>query len=192
MRNTKLAAAALSASLLTGATAGAVLSPPMAAMAEVAGAAAASPLGWVGEALKKLVDDGTISQEQSRSVAQALADARPAHGRHGGHGRQGGHAGGVRMSLDAAAKALGMARTELRAELAGGKTIAQVATERDVNVQTVIDAMVADFRAHLGERVAAGGITQERADAKAAVATERFTALVNGDVRQRGQRGHTG
>lgn len=189
MPNTKLAAAALAACLL--ATGAALISTPVGAMA-VEATNHAPP--WVGEALKKLVDDGTITQEQSRSVAKALDEAKPGRGSGAGHHPDGGrgrhpdggrHTGGARMSLHAAAKALGMATGDLRAQLAAGKTMAQVAAERDVNVQTVVDAMVDDFKTHLAEHVAGGRITQEQADAKAARAEERFTALVNRDVRHR-------
>ncbi len=181
MPNNRLAAAAVAASLLAGGTAGVLLATPVGAMAAEAASGAAHPLNWVSEALEKLVDEGTISQEQSRAVAGALAAARPAPGLRGGAGR---------MPLAAAARALGIDRTELRDELAGGKTIAQVADERGVSVQTVIDAMVADFKGHLAEHVAGGRLTQEQADARAASAVERFTALVDRNVHFRGQRGH--
>ena len=49
-----------------------------------------------------------------------------------------------RPRLEAAAEALGMTTDELRTELEAGKTIADVAGEQGVDVQTVIDAMVAD------------------------------------------------
>lgn len=183
MPNNRMAAAAVAASLLAGGTAGVLVSTPMGAMAAEAASGAAHPLNWVSEALEKLVDEGTISQEQSRAVAGALAAARPAAGLRGGGGR---------MPLAAAAQALGVDSTELRAELADGKTIAQVADERGVSVQTVIDAMVADFKAHLAAHVAAGRLTQEQADAKAASAVERFTALVDRNIHFRGHGGHRG
>ncbi|HEX5096101.1 MAG TPA: hypothetical protein VFX21_08815 [Acidimicrobiia bacterium] len=44
--------------------------------------------------------------------------------------------------LDAAAAALGMSVEDLRSELRDGKTIADVAEEKNVDVQKVIDAMV--------------------------------------------------
>ena len=46
--------------------------------------------------------------------------------------------------LETAAEALGMTADELRTELEAGKSIAQVAEERDVDVQTVVDALVAE------------------------------------------------
>ena len=46
--------------------------------------------------------------------------------------------------LDAAAEAIGITEDELRTALEGGQSIAQVAEANDVDVQTVIDALVAD------------------------------------------------
>jgi hypothetical protein len=60
----------------------------------------------------------------------------------------------IRMDgLDAAADALGMTVDELRAELQDGTTIAAVADEHDVDVQTVIDAMVAEVTDDITEHI---------------------------------------
>jgi hypothetical protein len=56
-------------------------------------------------------------------------------------------------TLDAAADAIGVTVAELRDELESGKTVAQVAEEHGVDVQTVIDAMVDEATAHLTERI---------------------------------------
>lgn len=72
------------------------------------------------------------------------------------------HRGGHRADhLEAAATALGLTAEELKAELEAGSTIAEVATAEGVDVDTVIEAMVA---------AATDGIR------------ERVTALVNGEV----------
>ena len=59
--------------------------------------------------------------------------------------------------LDAAASAIGITADELRTELKAGKTIAAVAGEHDVDVSTVIDAMVkaatADLKDHITDIV---------------------------------------
>jgi hypothetical protein len=60
----------------------------------------------------------------------------------------------VRMDgLEAAADALGMSVDDLRTELQSGKTIAAVAGEQDVDVQAVIDAMVAEATADITEHI---------------------------------------
>lgn len=51
--------------------------------------------------------------------------------------------------LDAAAEALGMTKAELLTALEDGKSIAQVAEDQGVEVQTVVDALVADATARL-------------------------------------------
>ena len=93
------------------------------------------------------------------------------------------HPGGRRggPGLDAAAEAIGITVEELRAALEDGASIADVAALAGVEVQTVIDAMVADAGAHLAERVAEGELSQEAADEKLAEITERITAHVNGE-----------
>ncbi len=76
---------------------------------------------------------------------------------------------------------------ELRTALRDGSTIAQVAGERQVEVQTVIDAMVAEVEAHLAEKVESGERTQEQADEMLQRATERITDLVNNGRPERGE-----
>jgi nucleotide-binding universal stress UspA family protein len=55
--------------------------------------------------------------------------------------------------LTAAAEAIGISEDDLRAALESGKTIAQVAEEHGVAVDTVIDAIVAEATADIRERV---------------------------------------
>jgi len=64
-------------------------------------------------------------------------------------GPRGGGAG-----LDAAAKAIGITTDDLRTALKGGKTIAAVAKAKGVDVQKVIDAMVAAESAEIDQRAA--------------------------------------
>jgi len=82
--------------------------------------------------------------------------------------------------LAAAAKALDMSPSALVTQLRSGKSIADVAKAKGVDPQTVIDAIVADVKARLADRVKAGDITQAQADAFAADLTTHVTALVNG------------
>ena len=133
-----------------------------------------APGEWIAEALAGLVDDGTLTQAQSDAVVAALEAARPAHPGPGPGGR--GH------GLDAAASVLGIDAATLRSELEAGKTIADVAGDRDVDVQTVIDAIVAEMQSHLAEAVENGRLTQEQADERSAEASDRATALVNGEL----------
>lgn len=135
------------------------------------------------EVLQPLVDDGTLNADQMTAVIAALDEAGPLAGGRGGFGDHGGPGrggrGGARIGLDSAATALGLTADELRTELQAGSTIAAVATEQGVELQTVIDAMVADATTRLAERVTAGDLTQEEADAKVAELTTRITEMVN-------------
>jgi hypothetical protein len=186
MKN-KMAAVAMSAALLGGGAAGAALMAPTIASADSnstsstsatngSGSTQAKPGAWVDDVFSKLVSDGTITQAQADKVQAALDSARP----EGGPGGPGGP-GGAGPGLDVAAKALGIDASELRTDLQSGKTIAQVAKAKGVDVQTVIDALVSDMQSHLADAVSSGRLTQAQADQMKAHATERATALVNGE-----------
>jgi hypothetical protein len=179
----QMAAVAMGAALLGGGAAGAALMAPTIASADSASSTTTAPNGtdsaeakpgaWVDDVFKKLVSDGTITQAQADKVQAALEAARPA----GGPGGPGGRGPG----LDAAAKALGIDASELRTDLQSGKTIADVAKAKGVDVQTVIDALVKEMQSHLADAVSSGRLTQAQADEMKAHATERATALVNGE-----------
>lgn len=127
----------------------------------------------LAEVLQPLVDDGTLTDEQMDAVVETLVAAGPVggHGR-GGHGR-GGH------GISVVAETLGLTAEEIRAAIESGQTIADLAAANGSSGDAVIDAMVAEVSAHLAEKVAAGDLTQEEADAKLAEATERITEFVN-------------
>jgi DNA-binding CsgD family transcriptional regulator len=77
------------------------------------------------------------------------------------------------------ANALGMTEAELRTELLADKSIADVAREKNIDLNEVIAALTATFKAHLDEEVASGEHTQAEADAKLAQFTTRITTMVN-------------
>ncbi len=186
----RLAAAALSASIATGAGVGAMLFTPLSATAQTETtteeapatdqAPPAEPGASVEDALQGLVDNGTITADQATAVADALEAARP----QGGPGGPGGHHGRG-PGLDAAAETIGIEADALREQLEAGATIAEVAQANGVDPQAVIDAMLADLQTHLAEEVAAGEHTQEEADAKLADATERITDMVQNGMPER-------
>ena len=99
--------------------------------------------------------------------------------------------GGHGPGLDAAAKALNLSVDDLRSKLEGDKTIAQVAQEQGVDVQTVIDAMVADATAHIDQAVQDGKLTADQPNERKSNLQERITELVNeGTPKGGGPRGH--
>jgi hypothetical protein len=97
---------------------------------------------------------------------------------------------------EAAAEALGITTDELRQALRDGATLAEVAALQGVDVQVVIDAMVAEARDHIEQAVEDGRLTREEADEKLAELTERITDVVNNGRPEgegpRGQRGPGG
>lgn len=137
------------------------------------------------EILKPLVAAGTIDQSQADAVVKAIVDAGPPKGGpgHGGPGRGGPGRG---MGLKAAATAIGITPEELRTQLQAGSTIADVARSKNVDPQKVIDAIVADLKAHEQAEVAAGKHTQAEVDQRLADATQRITDMVNGKMPLRG------
>lgn len=176
--NKKLVSISLGAGLAVGSVAGLIAVPSLSG-AQAAGNSAATastpadrpdPSVRFGETLKPLVDAGTITQAQADAVIAALAADMPQHGDHGGKGGPG---------LDIAAQALGMTADELHTALDGGQTLAQVAESKGVNVQVVIDALVAERTNHINEDVTSGKLTQDQADAKLADLSQKVTDMVN-------------
>ena len=115
-------------------------------------------------------------------IAKLVDQTPPTGGDHGpggpgfgGPGLGGRHGG---AGLDAAAKAIGVTVDDLRTQLQGGKTIAQVAKAKGVDEQKVIDAMVADAKSHLDQAVKDGHLTQAQADKELAEAKTRIKDLV--------------
>jgi hypothetical protein len=211
--NKRFAAIGLSVGLVAGAGAGLALASPgiggaataesgtdsttdasgaSALQTEASGAEATpetppEPGARLQEVLAPLVEDGTITQAQADAVVDRLVEAAPL--RPGGHGGPRGHRGPV---LEAAAGAIGVTVVELGEALRDGSTIAEVAAANGVEAQAVIDAMVAELETHLAEAVADGRKTQAQADEILANASERITAVVNGEVRPGGPVGHGG
>jgi ribosomal protein S20 len=115
-----------------------------------------------------LAGGGVLGQSFAATTvagAQTANDKRP-----GGHG----------PTLDAAAQALNLSAGDLRSKLEDGNTtIAQVAQTQGVDVQKVIDAMVADATAHIDQDVKDGKLTSDQANQRKSNLQDRITKLVN-------------
>src|SRR6185503_2285093 len=96
-----------------------------------------------------------------------------------GPGGFGGHNEAV-SDTSVVAKAIGISEADLLAALQGGQTVADVAKAHNVELQVVIDALVADGQAELDAAVKAGTITQAQADAEKSELTQRATDQANG------------
>ncbi|WP_369140327.1 hypothetical protein [Modestobacter versicolor] len=139
----------------------------------------------ITEALAGLVTDGSLTQEQVDEVAATLDAADPGGGPGGGHG--GGPGGGP--GLEAAATALGMTEDDLRTALqADGATLASIAEEQGVAVDTLVDALVAAAQERIAQAVTDGDLTQEEADERLADLEARVTERVDSSLGDRPQR----
>jgi uncharacterized protein YidB (DUF937 family) len=77
------------------------------------------------------------------------------------------------------ADTIGISTDDLKSELKSGKSIADVATERGVDPQTVITAIVNDINARVDQAVADGKLDQTQADQIKERAPEVVTRVVN-------------
>ena len=83
------------------------------------------------------------------------------------------------MALDAAAKALGMTTQDLVTQLRNGSTIAQIAKNKNVDVNNVINAMTAEVNKKIDHAQANGRITQTEANNAKAKVKDAITNIVN-------------
>jgi len=107
------------------------------------------------------------------------ASTAPGSGTNGAGRGIGGHNEAV-SDTSVVAKAIGISEADLLAALQGGQTVAAVAKAHNVNLQVVIDALVADGQSELDAAVKAGTITQAQADAEKANLLQRATDQANG------------
>lgn len=144
----------------------------------------------LSEALKNRVDAavkaGRLTQAQGQELKERIeADDMPLLGMGPGHhGRHHGPGPG----FDAAASYLGMTEAQLRTALEDGSTLAEVAEEKGKSVEGLVDAMVVDAQEHLDQAVEDGRLTQAEANERLAEIEQHVTALVNGELPDRGQR----
>lgn len=95
--------------------------------------------------------------------------------------------GGPENSLVAvAAEQLGLTRTDLIAELQSGQAIADVAAEKNVALETIVEAFIAPRAEQLAALVDNGQLTQEEADAMLATMRANVSAQLSEDWSPRG------
>jgi lambda repressor-like predicted transcriptional regulator len=137
------------------------------------------------EALAAAVANGRLTQEQADTMLAEMQENIAEHLQQAGLPMGQGPAGQllraermgwqVHGQLDLIAETLGMTDDELLAALQDGKTVAQVAEEKGVALETVVEALLAPRREALAERVAEGNLTQEQADTMLAEIQENLT-----------------
>lgn len=91
--------------------------------------------------------------------------------------------------LETIAATIGITFDELRAQIAEGLTIAEVAEANGVSATTVADALVAEMESHIADHLANGDITQEQADLRLGAVDERVDDVLNGTLPAHGRFG---
>lgn len=129
-----------------------------------------------------LVADGMARlQEAEEALPERVTEMVNRTGWGEGRPDRPGHHGAKLHGLKTAAEAIGITPGELKTALQDGQTIAEVAEANDVDVSTVIDALLSEASARLDQAVEDGKLTEERATAMKETLTERITAFVNGE-----------
>lgn len=98
--------------------------------------------------------------------------------------------GGGFFANDELAKLLGVTADELGQSLRSGKTLAQLAADKGVDVQAVTDAIVKSWKAKLDQQLADGKLTKEQYDQKVSELNDHVAKLINGELPPKG--GHEG
>jgi hypothetical protein len=117
--------------------------------------------------IDQAVKDGRLTQEQADEMKQRLEQGGgvPFLGGPGGPGGPGGHGHhGPPPGMDAAADYLGLSEAELREQLMDGKSLADLAEDKDKSVDGLKDAMEKAIRADIAKAVEDKRLTQEQAD----------------------------
>jgi hypothetical protein len=123
------------------------------------------------------------------AMSLAVVGAVGAQGQ-GDPGRGNGRGGRLEMVetlLTVAAEQTGTTREALVESWLGGISLAESVTAQGGDVQAVIDASVFQLTATINERVAAGTLTQQRADRLLTNLDELVTSAVNGEFRGGGR-----
>jgi ATP-dependent Clp protease ATP-binding subunit ClpA len=138
------------------------------------------------ERIAAALDEGRIDQERADAMTERLTDnidaivngeLRPGRG---DMGRGGMRRGGP--NLDTLSEVLGVDADTLGEALKGGQSIADLAAENNVSIDTVTQAMLDEQAARVAAALDEGRIDQERADAMTERLTDNIDAIVNGEM----------
>lgn len=94
--------------------------------------------------------------------------------------------------LDAVAKLTGQTPAQVASQRAAGKSISQIAAEKNVSATAVVDQALKVRQQVLADKVKAGAITQSQADAAAATMKSRLTQRVSDPTACNGSGGGAG
>lgn len=159
----------VAAGVAGGAVVGALLFAPLSSLAQDEGGESPEP-------------DATTQEDGTRGDRPFMDGRGP-----GGHGMM------LGRGLDTVADALGVTDAELRSALEEGMSIADVAEDQGVDVQEVVDALVAAATERLDQAVEDGRLEEDRAEEIKAALPQRVAAMVEREgLPGRGGRGPEG
>jgi polyhydroxyalkanoate synthesis regulator phasin len=149
--------------------------------------------GAYSDTIDQAVKDGKLTQDQATQLkndatnrfSQGIPFGFSGRGGPGGFRGKGGFGfggpGGFHgeMSMAAFATAMNMNESDLMTELQSGKTIAQVVTEKNLNLSTIKTSVLAALKTNLDQAVSSGKLTQSQADEIYSQAGAKFDNIVN-------------
>jgi hypothetical protein len=156
--------------------------------------------GAVQDQIDQAVKDGKLTKAQGDAIKKRMDDTGrvlpfggpggPGGFRHGGPGEHGerGFFGGPGSLLSAAADYLGLKESELRSELASGKSLAKIADEKNKSKDGLKSALHDAVKKDLDAAVKANKITQAQEDERLKDIDSHLDDIISGSF-QRGERG---
>jgi hypothetical protein len=137
----------------------------------------------IDNALKGLVDNKTLTQDQADAVKKALQDQLGAMAPRGplGPGRFGfaGPLGAKADVLGTASKILNMTPADIASQLRSGKSLADIAKSKNIDPQKITDALVADATAKIDQAVKNNKLTSDQASKIKSNLQNMMSNLVN-------------
>ncbi|GIU84844.1 MAG: hypothetical protein KatS3mg008_1619 [Acidimicrobiales bacterium] len=125
--------------------------------------------GILSEALDQLVREGTLTREQADAVLARVRELA---------GQRWAEKAADNPAVQKAAEVIGVSVDDLVAALRDGKTIAQIASEKGVDSQKVVDALVAQVKERVDRAVEDGKIDSQQAEKILERAQERIQRWV--------------
>ncbi|WP_442603426.1 LysM peptidoglycan-binding domain-containing protein [Paenibacillus sp. KN14-4R] len=144
-----------------------------------------------GETLKQIAEQQGVSQDD---LKKALIDANnqmleKAKSKFANsvdkiisekHPNKEAHKSAIHMNSTEIAKLLGLSEADLKQALKSGKSLADLAKEKNVDVQKLIDVQVTALMKNVEKQVQDGKITKEQADKRKASFTQMVTKMMDG------------
>jgi len=141
--------------------------------------------------MKKAIATVLIGLLALGSVAVIAAPSAFAQDTDSTEERQAARADRKAQKIETLTNVLGITAEEFQAARESGQSLADVAGAQGVDVQSVIDSLLANAQARIDAKIADGRIDADQASERLAAIEERITARVHGEeVERNGRRGH--